>query len=64
MAKKNPIRTTESEEANPARLSVTIPIDDYSDLKKAAERKRVSIAWVVRDAVHEYLRNQAPLLRS
>ena len=51
-------------EPGPVRLSVTIPVDDYADLKKTADSKRVSIAWVVRDAVNEYLRNQAPLLRA
>ncbi len=52
------------QEAATVRLSVTIPTDDYTDLKKTADRKRVSVAWVVRDAVQEYLRNQSPLLRS
>lgn len=46
------------------RLSVTIPADDYADIKRAAERKRVSIAWIVRDALSQYLREQAPLFRS
>lgn len=52
------------QEAGTVRLSITIPADDYTDLKKTAGRKRVSLAWVVRDAVQEYLKNQAPLLRS
>jgi hypothetical protein len=46
------------------RVSVSIPADDYADLKRAARSKRVSVAWVVRDAVHEYFRNQEPLLRA
>lgn len=46
------------------RVSITVPADDYAELKRTADSKRVSVAWVVRDAVHEYLRNQAPLLRS
>jgi hypothetical protein len=45
------------------RLSVSLPPEDYDDLKRAANQKRVSVAWVIRDAVHEYLRNQTPLLR-
>jgi hypothetical protein len=40
-----------------------LPPEDYDDLKRAANQKRVSVAWVIRDAVHEYLRNQTPLLR-
>ena len=46
------------------RVSISIPTDDYADIKKTATRKRVSVAWVVRDALQDYLRNQAPLLRS
>lgn len=64
MAKRITKKPPESQEPGAARLSITIPADDYTDLKKTADRKRVSLAWVVRDAVHEYLRNQAPLLRS
>jgi hypothetical protein len=50
-------------EAGTTRVSISVPNDDYADLKKAALQKRVSVAWVVRDAVHEYLKNQSPLLR-
>jgi hypothetical protein len=38
------------------RVSITIPHDDYVDLKKTAGLKRVSLAWVVRDALRDYLR--------
>ena len=51
-------------ESATARLSITIPPEDYADIKTTADRKRVSIAWVVRDAIHQYLRNEAPLFRS
>lgn len=53
---------TESEKT--VRVSITIPAEDYADIKKTAEGKRVSIAWVVRDALRGYLKDQAPLLRS
>ncbi len=46
------------------RLSVTIPSADYADLKRTAASKRVSLAWVVRDAIQEYLKSQTPLLRA
>jgi hypothetical protein len=45
------------------RLSVTIPAADYDDLRRSAADKRVSLAWVIRDAIGQYLRDQAPLLR-
>ncbi len=38
-----------------ARLSVSIPIEDKAALEKIADEKRVSLAWVMRDAVIKYL---------
>ena len=43
------------------RLSVTLPADDYRELKRLSERNRVSVAWLVRNAVTEHLEAQAPL---
>jgi hypothetical protein len=37
------------------RASISFPIEDYEKLEQAAESKRVSLAWVVREAVREYL---------
>jgi hypothetical protein len=33
----------------------------YNELERIADGKRVSVAWVVREAVDEYLVSQAPL---
>ena len=46
------------------RVSITIPSEHYDELQRLATRKRVSLAWVVRDAVERYLGDQAPLFRS
>ena len=46
------------------RTSVTLSADDYSELERIAEKKKVSVAWVVRDAVDSYLNQEAPLLRN
>lgn len=43
------------------RVSVSLNADDYADLKVIAEDKRVSLAWVVRDAVSDYLDARSPL---
>jgi predicted transcriptional regulator len=43
------------------RLSISISAINHAELKEIADRKRVSLAWVVRDAVEHYLESQAPL---
>ena len=43
------------------RLSVTLPADEYRELKRLSEHNRVSVAWLVRNAVTDYLQSQAPL---
>ncbi len=46
------------------RASVTFPANVYAELERIAEEKRVSVAWVVRDAVEKYVEAQYPLFRS
>lgn len=43
------------------RASVSFPEDQYSELERIAEQRRVSLAWVVRDAVQTYLVTRWPL---
>ena len=43
------------------RASVTFPADLYTELERIAEEKKVSVAWVVRDAVEKYVDAQYPL---
>jgi hypothetical protein len=43
------------------RISVTFPSDYYAELQRIAEQSKVSVAWVVRDAVEKYLTQQSPL---
>ncbi|MSR55906.1 MAG: CopG family transcriptional regulator [Gemmataceae bacterium] len=45
------------------RTTVSIPTDDYAELERIASGKKVSVAWVVRDAVERYLNAEAPLFR-
>ena len=49
------------EEPSTVRLSVTLPTDEYHELQRLSKRNRVSIAWLVRNAVTDYLQAQAPL---
>ena len=43
--------------ADVARITLSIPSEDKSALAKIADEKRVSIAWVIRDAVTRYLKD-------
>ena len=45
----------------PVRVSVSLDAEDYADLKTIAKDMRVSFAWVVRDAVSDYLDARNPL---
>jgi hypothetical protein len=43
------------------RASVTFPSDIYLALESIAKSKKVSVAWVVRDAAEKYIAEQLPL---
>jgi len=43
------------------RASITFPPDLYKCLEEIAKRKKVSLAWVVRDAAEKYTTEQLPL---
>lgn len=45
------------------RASVTFPAELYAELERISEEKKVSVAWVVRDAVEKYVESQYPLFR-
>src|SRR5437870_3925007 len=44
------------------RTSVSLPKDDYLEIESLAALKKVSVAWVVRDAIDQYLIARRPLL--
>ena len=49
-------------EAEPmARASVSFPRSLYVELERIAKQKKVSVAWVVRDAAEKYVADQWPL---
>lgn len=45
----------------PTRASVTFPAEVYSSLESIAKQKKVSMAWVIRDAAEKYVSDQWPL---
>ena len=57
-----PRRETAARQAGPVvRMSVPVDAIDHAELEEVAEEKRVSVAWVVRDAVSTYLDARTPL---
>lgn len=45
-----------------ARASVSFPPNVYDELERLAAAKKVSLAWVVREAAEKYVADQWPLL--
>ena len=45
------------------RATISFPPDVYGTLKKIARDKKVSLAWVVREAVDAYLGEKWPLFK-
>jgi predicted DNA-binding ribbon-helix-helix protein len=43
------------------RTSVTLSTDIYASLEIIAKQKKVSVAWVIRDAAERYVSEQWPL---
>ena len=45
------------------RASISLPPELYEGVERIARAKKVSIAWVVRDAVEKYLESENSLSR-
>lgn len=45
------------------RASVSFPLDLYGSLEMLAEKKKVSLAWIVRDAAEKYVADEWPLFK-
>lgn len=44
------------------RASVSLPPEMYNTLQDIARQKKVSVAWIIRDATEKYIADQWPLL--
>lgn len=44
------------------RLSVSLTADQHRELNEIARKNRVSLAWVVREAIERLLKDDMPLL--
>lgn len=44
------------------RLSVSLTAEQYRELSEIARKNRVSVAWVIREAIDRLLKEDMPLL--
>ena len=52
-----------SQNAAAVRASISFPPDVYETLEIIAKEKKVSLAWVVREAAEKYIEDKWPLLK-
>jgi predicted DNA-binding protein len=52
-------RGTKAERTLFTRASISFPTEIYEQLERLAKEKKVSLAWIVRDAAEKYLANMS-----
>lgn len=52
----------DSEDKSPHRQSVSLTEEQHSQLNEIARKNRVSVAWVIREAIDRLLKDDMPLL--
>lgn len=63
-AKKGKAKSMKAEtSAATVRATITFPSELYATLEEIAKKKKVSLAWVVREATEQYLTDKWPLFR-
>lgn len=55
-------KSTSAEGAS-VRATISFPADIYQTLEGIARQKKVSLAWVVREASEQYIADKWPLFR-
>lgn len=63
---RKPMKTLQNKSvaALGSRVSVSLTDDQHEFLSGLAERKRVSLAWVIRDAIERLIAEESPLFKS
>lgn len=61
--KKADTSTNVAHNKNSVRATISFPAQLYAALEAIAEEKKVSLAWVVRDATERYVSDRWPLFR-
>jgi|AntDeeMetagen681_2_1112603.scaffolds.fasta_scaffold19820_2 metal-responsive CopG/Arc/MetJ family transcriptional regulator len=46
----------------PHRISISLPEPHYKAVQRLSAEKRVSAAWVIREALREYIETRSPLV--
>jgi metal-responsive CopG/Arc/MetJ family transcriptional regulator len=66
MANTSPLQAPEALERSEGsvRASISFPPNVYRTLEEIARKKKVSVAWVVREAAEQYVDGQTPLFGS
>jgi hypothetical protein len=59
--KKEERKKTETGESVAIRASISFPPEIYETLELIAKEKKVSLAWVVREAAEQYIGEKWPL---
>ena len=54
---------TSSDDATSVRASISFPQELYDTLGEIARQKKVSLAWVVREAAEQYIADKWPLFK-
>lgn len=54
-------RKADTQNTATIRASISFPPDVYETLEAIAKEKKVSLAWVVRDATERYIADKWPL---
>jgi predicted DNA-binding protein len=61
MAKKAAAKKMKTTATSAIRASISFPPDIYETLEIIAKEKKVSLAWVVREAAEQYIGDKWPL---
>ena len=63
MSRSTKPRAVAQQSQKSVRTSVTLPPELHETLERMAKGKKVSVAWVIRDAAEKYVSEQWPLLQ-
>jgi predicted DNA-binding protein len=62
-SKKGDGRKMKAQTPAQVRATISFPPDIYETLENIAKEKKVSLAWVVRDAAEKYIGDKWPLFK-